>query len=75
MRVAILGSVALPVPPKAQGGTEWIVYHQAEGLVKRGHQVLLFAPQGSKTSAKLITVGKGDIFSYHFNPERMESSP
>lgn len=41
MRIAILGSVALPVPPPAQGGTEWIAYYQAEGLSKLGHKVVL----------------------------------
>ncbi len=49
MRIAILGSVALPVPPPAQGGTEWIAYFQAAGLSKRWHKVLLFAADGSKT--------------------------
>lgn len=61
MKIAILGSVALPVPPPAQGGTEWIAYFQAMGLAKRGHKVLLFAAYGSKTGDyELIEVGKGD---------------
>lgn len=74
MRIAILGSVVLPVPPKAQGGTEWIAYYQTKGLVKRGHQVTLFAPEGSHTNAELVTVGKGNMFSYPFDPIQMESS-
>lgn len=61
MRIAILGSVALPVPPPAQGGTEWIAYFQAKGLSKYGHKVILFAAHGSKTGDyELIEVGKGD---------------
>lgn len=61
MKIAILGSVALPVPPPAQGVTEWIAYFQAMGLAKRGHKVLLFAAYGSKTGDyELIEVGKGD---------------
>ena len=61
MRIAILGSVALPVPPPAQGGTEWIAYYQAKGLSGRGHKVILFAAKGSrKDKYELVEVGKGD---------------
>lgn len=74
MRIAILGSAVLSVPPKGQGGTELMIHYQAEGLRKRGHEIFLFAPEGSQTSGKLITVGQGNIFSYPFDQERMESS-
>lgn len=74
MNVTVLGSVVLPVPPKGQGGTEWITHHQAEGLAQKGHHVLLFAPEGSKTSGELVPVGKGDVFSYAFAATKMESS-
>ncbi len=61
MRIAILGSVALPVPPPFQGGTEWIAYYQAQGLAKRGHEVTLFAAKGSKSDGfTLIEAGGGD---------------
>lgn len=61
MKIVILGSVALPVPPPGQGGTEWIAYYQAQGLAKLGHQVLLFAAQGSaKGPYELVEVGKGN---------------
>lgn len=66
MRIAILGSVALPVPPPAQGGTEWIAYYQAKGLSEKGHDVLLIAAQGTvasfqNTKVKVIEVGRGDV--------------
>lgn len=66
MRIAILGSVALPVPPPFQGGTEWIAYHQAIGLSAKGHDVLLFAAKGTaenfkNTRVKVIEVGGGDV--------------
>lgn len=66
MRIAILGSVALPVPPPSQGGTEWIAYHQATGLSAKGHEILLFAAAGTAqnfagTNVKVIEVGKGDV--------------
>ena len=62
MRIAILGSVALPVPPPLAGGTEWIAYHQARGLSEKGHEIILFAAKGSSkkinSNIKLIEVGK-----------------
>lgn len=66
MRVIILGSVALPVPPKSQGGTEWIAYYQANGLAEKGHSILLIAAKGTKehfenTSVEVIEVGGGDV--------------
>lgn len=61
MRIAILGSVALPVPPPFQGGTEWIAYYQVEGLAALGHKVLLFAAKGSiRGNYELVEVGGGD---------------
>ena len=69
MRIAILGSVALPVPPSAQGGTEWIAYYQAKGLSERGHQILLLAAKGTSknfgnvSNVKIIEVGGGDVVS------------
>ncbi len=61
MKIAILGSVALPVPPPAQGGTEWIAYYQAKGLAGLGHQIILFAARGSETgNYELVEVGGGD---------------
>lgn len=45
---------AYPVPPVDQGGTEKVVYELTEELVKRGHQVYLYAARGSSSSAKLI---------------------
>jgi len=64
MKIAILGSVALTVPPFRQGGTEWIAYYQAEGLGKLGHKILLFAATGSKReNYELIEVGGGDTIA------------
>ena len=66
MRIAILGSVALPVPPPFQGGTEWIAYHQAMGLSKKGHEIILFAAKGTAQNFKdskveVVEVGGGDV--------------
>jgi len=55
MRIALLAPPYLPVPPPGYGGTELIVYHVAEELVIKGHDVTLFATGDSKTSAKLVS--------------------
>jgi len=53
MKIAVISTPWLPVPPVGYGGTETVVYNLTEGLVKNGHDVTLFAPGDSKTSAHL----------------------
>lgn len=53
MRIAIISPLSYPVPPKHYGGIEIVVYYLVEGLKKRGHDVTLFAPMGSKVSVKI----------------------
>ncbi len=61
MRIAQIAPVAERVPPKQYGGTERIVHELTEELVKRGHQVTLFASGDSITSAKLISPVKKNV--------------
>ena len=65
MKILILGSVALPVPPPMQGGTERIAYWQAVGLAKRGYDITLIAASGSKIDPAytLVEIGGGDTVS------------
>ena len=56
MRIAQIAPVIETVPPRKYGGTERVVYHLTEELVKRGHEVTLFASGNSTTSAKLVSV-------------------
>ncbi len=56
LRIALLSRVWESVPPKAYGGTELIVDHLANQLVKRGHDVTLFASGDSKTPSVLASV-------------------
>jgi len=56
MKIALLAPPYLSIPPKKYGGTERIVSLLAEGLVKKGHEVTLFASGDSQTSAKLESV-------------------
>jgi len=43
MRIALLSTPFIAVPPPRYGGTELVVAELAEGLAERGHQVTLFA--------------------------------
>ncbi len=54
MKIAEVAPIWASLPPKKYGGTERIVYYLTEELVRRGHDVTLFASGDSKTSAKLI---------------------
>lgn len=56
MRIAQIAPLIETVPPEKYGGTERVVYTLTEELVKRGHEVTLFASGDSKTSAKLVSV-------------------
>lgn len=56
LRIAQIGTVWETTPPPLYGGTERIVYNLTEELVKRGHDVTLFATGDSKTSAKLESI-------------------
>ena len=55
LKIAQISTPFISVPPKGYGGIELVVANLTEGLVRRGHEVTLFAPGGSKTSAKLIS--------------------
>ncbi len=54
MRIAQVAPLAEAVPPKLYGGTERVVSWLTEELVRRGHDVTLFASGDSQTSAKLV---------------------
>lgn len=54
MRIAQLAPLYEAVPPRGYGGTELAVHHVTEELVRRGHDVTLFAAGDSRTSARLV---------------------
>lgn len=54
MRIAQVAPLHESVPPKCYGGTERIVHYLTEELIKKGHEVTLFASADSRTSARLI---------------------
>ncbi len=54
MRIAQLAPPFESVPPARYGGTERVVFTLTEELVRRGHDVTLFAAGDSQTSARLV---------------------
>jgi glycosyltransferase involved in cell wall biosynthesis len=54
MRIAQVAPLYESVPPLAYGATERIVHYLTEELVRRGHDVTLFASADSDTSATLV---------------------
>ena len=56
MRIAQLAPTYERVPPAAYGGTELVVGLITEELVRRGHEVTLYASGDSETSARLRSI-------------------
>lgn len=56
MKIGIIASTWIKVPPEGFGfgAQEYLTYHIAEGLIKKGHEVTLFASGDSKTTARHI---------------------
>lgn len=54
LRIAQIAPLAESVPPKRYGGTERVVSYLTEELVRRGHQVTLYATADSSTQGRLI---------------------
>src|SRR5690606_10644593 len=67
MRIAQVAPLYESVPPKLYGGTERVVSWLTEALVRRGHQVTLFASGDSQTSARLVRVCDRSL---RLDPER-----
>ena len=53
MKIAILAPPWIPVPPSGYGGIEQVVELLAAELVRRGHEVTLFAAPGSESPARV----------------------
>jgi glycosyltransferase involved in cell wall biosynthesis len=53
MRIAMISTPFVSVPPRHYGGTELVVHELVEGLLDLGHDVTLFATGDSRTRAPL----------------------
>ncbi len=54
LRIAQVAPLYERIPPKLYGGTERVVSYVTEELVRRGHQVTLFASGDSQSGAQLV---------------------
>ncbi|HEV8638900.1 MAG TPA: glycosyltransferase family 4 protein [Chloroflexota bacterium] len=73
MRIAQAAPPFEPVPPKTYGGTERVVHTLTEELVRRGHEVTLFASGDSRSSATLFPVV--DQALWHRDPPYDDLAP
>jgi glycosyltransferase involved in cell wall biosynthesis len=62
LRIAQLAPLWVRLPPSGYGGTERVVHALTEALVRRGHEVTLFAAGGSVTSACLRPGSPGPLW-------------
>jgi glycosyltransferase involved in cell wall biosynthesis len=53
MRIALVATPFIRVPPQGYGGTELFCYELAEGLTRRGHDVTLFTTADSEVSCRV----------------------
>jgi glycosyltransferase involved in cell wall biosynthesis len=61
LRIALVAPLWTSVPPAAYGGTELVVHLLAEDLVRRGHDVTLFASGDSRTGGRLRPLGEHNL--------------
>src|SRR5512145_113820 len=61
MRIAQIAPLYERVPPLMYGGTERVVSHLTEELVRQGHEVTLFASGDSVTQAQLVACSERSL--------------
>jgi glycosyltransferase involved in cell wall biosynthesis len=75
MKIAQITPVYEPVPPTKYGGIESVVSNLTEELIRRGHDVTLFASGDSKTAGRLEAIcpravyradDRESVYSYYF---------
>ena len=75
MKIAQVAPLYESVPPKLYGGTERVVAHLTDELVRQGHDVTLFASGDSVTEARLVSACQeslrlnplcSDRLAYHY---------
>jgi glycosyltransferase involved in cell wall biosynthesis len=62
VKVAIVSSPYVPVPPVKYGGTEKVIYYLIKGLKEAGHEPVLIGPGDSKVDAEVIPIVKKALF-------------
>jgi glycosyltransferase involved in cell wall biosynthesis len=68
MKIAVISTTVMVVPPPGYSGLEMLAWQQADGLAKRGHQILLVAPKGSTAPSGVeiheTTLGESEQQAY-----------
>jgi glycosyltransferase involved in cell wall biosynthesis len=67
MKICIIAPIDEKIPPKLYGGIGRVISLLTEGLVNKGHDITLLAPENTKTSARLIPIIKNPLEAN--NPE------
>jgi len=62
MRVAIVASPHIPVPPPAYGGTELVIGYLIRGLLEAGHEPILLASGDSQPGCELVPIVEKAIY-------------
>ncbi|MDQ6669973.1 MAG: glycosyltransferase, partial [Chloroflexota bacterium] len=73
MRIAQVAPPFETVPPSRYGGTERVIATLTDELIKRGHEVTLFAAGDSKTSARLVPTVERAL--WHHRPRPKDFNP
>ena len=84
LRIAQVAPLWASIPPVTYGGIELVVHLLTEELVRRGHEVTLFATGDSRTSARLrpvcdrnllamMTDGSAGLYEYYANAAGAEA--
>ncbi len=69
MKIAQIAPLAESVPPTAYGGIELVISLLTDELVRRGHDVTLFATEDSQTLANLVPGAKTGLRRLNLSPE------
>jgi len=56
MKIAMVASPYVPVPPVKYGGTERVIYYAIKGLQELGHEVILIGTGDSKVDCEIIPI-------------------
>jgi glycosyltransferase involved in cell wall biosynthesis len=68
MKIVVVSTTIMTCPPAGYSGLEMLSWQQAEGLAKRGHNVLLVAPKGSTAPPGVelhgTTLGESEMQAY-----------
>jgi glycosyltransferase involved in cell wall biosynthesis len=69
LKIAQIAPLWMTVPPSTYGGTERVVHLLTEGLVRRGHDVTLYASGDSITSGHLHAIREYNLYEAYARGE------